>query len=313
MNMAAILLVAMGIEVVVGWPDRLHRMVGHPVTWLGHLINLLEKALNREHAATFPVRIYGAITVFLVVGISAALAWIVAEFLPQGPWGIMVGGVLVWPMLATRSLFDHVQAVARPLNAGDLAGARVAVAQIVGRDSAQLDSSDITRASLESLAENTSDGVVAPIFWGLLLGIPGIVAYKAINTLDSMIGHRTPRHHAFGWFAARIDDVANLVPARATGALFAIISSRIADSMTCMWRDAHLHRSPNAGWPEAAMAGALGISLSGPRSYAGGMSDEPWLNAGARDAEPGDIERGLALYIRAVLLLGVLLALIAVI
>lgn len=313
MNMAAILLVAMGIEAVVGWPDRLHKIVGHPVTWIGRLISFLDQALNHKDAAPLLLRVYGLVTTLLVVGSAVAIAWMIARHLPDGPLGILLGGILAWPLLATRSLFDHVQAVARPLERDDLAEARAAVAQIVGRDPAQLDPPDVARAALESLAENTSDGIVAPIFWGLLLGLPGLAAYKAVNTLDSMIGHRTPRHHAFGWAAARLDDVANLLPARLTGAIFAIISGRIADAVTCMWRDAHRHRSPNAGWPEAAMAGALGVRLSGPRSYAGGIADEPWLNAGARDAEPVDLQRGLSLYLRAMLLLSAALALLAAI
>lgn len=311
MNMAAILLVAMGIEALVGWPDRVYRIAGHPVTWLGRLINFLDQALNRESASPTRLRVLGIFTTVLVVGLAAALAWAVARLLPAGPLGLLLGGILAWPMLATRSLFDHVQAVERTLERDDIAEARIAVAQIVGRDPAQLDSSDVTRAALESLAENTSDGIVAPIFWGVLLGLPGIAAYKAINTLDSMIGHRTPRHQLFGWSAARFDDVANLVPARLTGALFALVSGRLSDALSCMWRDASRHRSPNAGWPEAAMAGALGVRLSGPRSYGGGISDEPWLNAGASEVKVGDLKRGLGLYLRAMALLGAALALLA--
>jgi adenosylcobinamide-phosphate synthase len=196
-----------------------------------------------------------------------------------------------------------VAAVARPLQAGDIAGARVAVAQIVGRDPAILDEAGIARAAIESLAENASDGIVAPVFWGALFGLPGIIGYKAINTLDSMIGHRTERHEAFGWASARIDDLANVVPARLTGLLFALLAPRPLDSMACMIRDARRHRSINAGWPEAAMAGALGVRLSGPRIYHGSIAEEPWLNEAARDPRAADIARGLAIYARAMILL----------
>jgi adenosylcobinamide-phosphate synthase len=193
--------------------------------------------------------------------------------------------------------------VARPLAAGDLGAARRAVSMIVGRDPAQLDPPGVARAALESLAENTSDGIVAPLFWGLVAGLPGIAAYKAINTLDSMIGHRTPRHEAFGWASARIDDGANLIPARLTGALFCAVSGRAARrALSVMRRDARAHRSPNAGWPEAAMAGALGVRLSGPRSYGARVSVEPWLNGAAPDPQAPDLVRGLALYRRAMLL-----------
>jgi adenosylcobinamide-phosphate synthase len=182
---------------------------------------------------------------------------------------------------------------------------------IVGRDPARLDAAGLARAALESLAENASDGVVAPLFWGALLGLPGIAAYKAINTLDSMIGHRSPRHAAFGRVAARLDDAANLVPARLTGLLIALASGRPRAGLRVMARDARHHRSPNAGWPEAAMAGALGVRLSGPRIYAESVADEPLLNAGARDPAPGDVRRGLAVYLRATALAAAALAALA--
>ncbi len=180
-----------------------------------------------------------------------------------------------------------------PLAAGDIDAARQAVSMIVGRDPARLDEAGIARAAIESLAENTSDGVVAPLFWGALFGLPGIAGYKAINTLDSMIGHRNERHEAFGWAAARIDDVANIIPARLTGLLFALTGPGPRDALLCMVRDARHHRSPNAGWPEAAMAGALGVRLCGPRAYHGELADEPWLNGSARDPAAADISRAL--------------------
>ncbi len=209
-------------------------------------------------------------------------------------------------------MHEHVEAVAVPLDAGDLPGARRAVSMIVGRDPSQLDGTGVARAALESLAENSSDGIVAPLFWGVLLGLPGIAAYKAINTLDSMIGHRTPRHEAFGWASARTDDWVNLIPARLTGVLFAFASGRPRRALAVMRRDARAHRSPNAGWPEAAMAGALGVRLSGPRIYGDRVSAEPWLNAGAPDPGPADLRQGLALYRRGMVLLAALFLLVAV-
>jgi len=209
-----------------------------------------------------------------------------------------------------RSLHEHVRAVAVPLAAGDLPAARGAVAMIVGRDPEQLDREGVARAALESLAENTSDAIVAPVFWGVLFGLPGIAAYKAVNTLDSMIGHRTPRHQAFGWASARIDDFANLIPARLTGLLFALVSTRPRAALGAMWRDARRHRSPNAGWPEAALAGALEIRLSGPRVYHDRVADEPWLNEGAPDPQPDDIARALRLLRFAMLVLALCLAVI---
>jgi adenosylcobinamide-phosphate synthase len=213
--------------------------------------------------------------------------------------------------VAARSLNDHVADVALPLARGDLPAARDAVSQIVGRDPARLDEPGVARAALESLAENASDGVVAPLFWGLLLGLPGIAAYKALNTLDSMIGHRTARHEAFGWASARLDDAANLVPARLTALLLALVSARRGGAFATMRSDARRHRSPNAGWPEAAMAGALDVRLSGPRTYADRVAEEPWVNADAPDPGPEDLQRGLALYRRARFVLAAALAVLA--
>jgi adenosylcobinamide-phosphate synthase len=166
---------------------------------------------------------------------------------------------------------------------------------------------------MESLAENTSDGIVAPLFWGAVLGLPGIAGYKAINTLDSMIGHRTPRFQAFGWASARIDDLVNLIPARLTGLVFALVSSAPRRALSVMGRDAGLHRSPNAGWPEAAMAAGLGVRLSGPRVYDGHVADEPWVNAGTPDPTAGDLQRGLALYLRAMFVLAAALLVLALV
>lgn len=197
------------------------------------------------------------------------------------------------------------------MQSGDIVAARAAVAQIVGRDPAALDEAGIARAAIESLAENASDGIVAPVLWGALFGLPGIIGYKAINTLDSMIGHRTIRHEAFGWTAARIDDFANFIPARLTSLLFMVLTTRPSNALSCMARDANRHRSINAGWPEAAIAGALGVRLSGPRIYHGNIADEPWLNEGARDPLAADIRQGLMLYVRAMVLLGGALAILA--
>ncbi len=302
MSLAAAMLVALAIDAALGWPDALFRRIGHPVTWLGRLIGALDARLNRPERAEAARAWAGAATVALVVAAAALPALALHVALPAGWPGIALGGLLAWPLVAARSLHAHVAAVARPLAAGDLTGGREAVAMIVGRDPAQLDAGGTARAALESLAENASDGVVAPLFWGALLGLPGIAAYKAINTLDSMIGHRTPRHAAFGRAAARLDDAANLIPARLTGFLIALASGRPRPSLRVMARDARHHRSPNAGWPEAAMAGALGVRLSGPRFYADRVADEPWLNADADDPKPGDLCRGLAIYVRAMAL-----------
>ncbi|GBQ87584.1 cobalamin biosynthesis protein CobD/CbiB [Gluconacetobacter johannae DSM 13595] len=304
------MLIALMLDGALGWPHGLYARIGHPVTWLGALIGAGDRRLNREKAGDLSRRITGVVLAGAVIALAAGMALAISRLLPGGRAGLILTAILAWPLVAARSLHDHVTAVARPLAAGDLAGARKAVSMIVGRNPTLLDGAGIARAAAESLAENASDGIVAPLFWGMLLGLPGIAAYKAINTMDSMIGHRTPRHEAFGWAAARIDDVANLVPARLTGLLFALASARPATALTIMLRDARSHRSPNAGWPEAAFAGALGIRLSGPRTYADRIAQEPWLNGDAPDPQPGDLARGLALYRRAMVMLAAIMALI---
>ncbi|WFU38314.1 adenosylcobinamide-phosphate synthase CbiB [Bradyrhizobium sp. CB82] len=313
MGFAGAMAVAMTVDAVWGWPGALFTRIGHPVTWIGRLIALLDRNWNRPADAPAARRIAGVAAALLVIALCAGVGWLVQGWLVPGWSRTVLLGIFAWPLVALRSLHDHVAAVAQPLQSGDIDAARLAVAEIVGRDPASLDEAGISRAALESLAENASDGIVAPLFWGALLGLPGIFGYKAINTLDSMIGHRSERHLWFGWAAARIDDVANLIPARLTGLLFAVVTAHPSAALSCMSRDANRHRSPNAGWPEAAMAGALGVRLSGPRSYHGALTEEPWLNAGGRDPLAADIGRGLRLYIRAMLLLGGLLAALALI
>ncbi|WP_413874677.1 adenosylcobinamide-phosphate synthase CbiB [Albidovulum sp.] len=313
MTGAMMMLVALGLDSLLGWPNPVFRVIGHPVSWLGRLVGALDRWINLDGADDGARRIAGVVAAAVVIGAAAEIAWVLTWLVP-GAWpGVVLTGVLAWPFVAVRSLRDHVQAVALPLADGDLAAARRAVSMIVGRDPEQLGREGVARAALESLAENTSDAVVAPIFWGVIFGLPGIAAYKAINTLDSMIGHRTPRHHAFGWASARIDDLANLIPARLTGLLFALVSTRPRAALATMWRDARRHRSPNAGWPEAALAGALEIRLSGPRVYHDHVADEPWLNEGAADPQAADIARALRLFRFVVLALALILAVLSVV
>jgi len=308
---AAAMALAMLIDAVIGWPARLYAWIGHPVTWIGAVISGCDRRLNREGDPPARRARAGMLAALAVIVLASLPALVAALVLPHDLAGLIVTALLAWPLIATRSMHDHVTAVATPLSARDLDGARAAVAMIVGRDPALLDTPGVTRAAIESLAENTSDGIVAPLFWGLLLGLPGIVAYKAINTLDSMIGHRNARHTDFGRFAAKLDDAVNWPAARLTGLLFALVSKRPLRALAVMRRDARHHRSPNAGWPEAAMAGALGVRLSGPRSYGSGIRDEPWLNGAAPDPQARDLEDGLALYRRAMVALLIMLLAIA--
>ncbi len=308
---AVAMFLALAIEGIIGWPNAVYDRIGHPITWMGSLIDACDRRFNRNGDRDIIRRLAGVLVTLglcaLVWGLSTLLVWL----LPGGWLGALLTGVLAWPLVAARSLHDHVRAVVLPLVRGDLDGARQAVSMIVGRDPASLDEAGVSRAALESLGESTSDGVVAPLFWGVIFGLPGIAVYKVINTMDSMIGHLSPRHAAFGWAAARLDDLVNLIPARLSGLLYvAVAGPHWRAALHCMLRDAGKHRSPNAGWPEAALAGALGVRLSGPRVYDGERTNEPWVNDGAPDPSAMDLGRGLVLYLKSITLLaGVLVVL----
>ena len=312
-------LAALLIEAVVGYPDRLVRSIGHPVTWIGRLIRALERNCNSDTATPARRRALGLITVLLIVSIVAVVALAIERGLLLLPFGLIGVGVLASALIAQRSLHEHVVRVADALDKTGVTGGREAVSHIVGRDVAVLDVAGVARAAIESLAENFSDGVVAPVFWMLIAGLPGAAVYKAVNTADSMIGHRTPRYQAFGWAAARLDDLLNL-PASRLSAFLIIAAATVTPraSASGAWRavrrDAGRHRSPNAGYPEAAMAGALGLALAGPRSYGGVRVDDALMGDGRRAADAGDIRAALGLYRRAdgllIALVGVLAAVI---
>ena len=289
---------ALAIEAAVGWPDRVYRLIGHPVGLFARAIDAGERAWNS--GSDRRRRVAGIVLVLLLLTatilIGAAIERLLGMLIGRRAW--IVVALLAVPGLAQRSLHDHVAPVRNALAAGDLPAARVLVGKIVGRDVESLDEAGATRAAIESLAESFCDGVVAPAFWLLVAGLPGLWAYKALNTADSLIGHREPRWRAFGWAAARADDVANLIPARLAGALVCLAG---AGGWRVMLRDARKHASPNAGWPEAAMAGALGLRLGGPIAYDGTMQDKPWIGDGRTDASATDIGRALVVYRRACL------------
>lgn len=306
-------LAALLIEALVGYPDRLVRSIGHPVSWIGRLIGALERYFNRDTAEPVQRRALGIITLLLVVTVVAVAAFVLERGLLLLPFGVIGVGFLASALIAQRSLHEHVADVADALEKTGAEGGREAVSHIVGRDTAALDEAGIARAAIESLAENFSDGVVAPVFWMLIAGLPGAAVYKAINTADSMIGHRTPRYQAFGWSAARLDDLVNL-PASRLSALLIIAAAAVTKSASAAaaWqavrRDARHHRSPNAGYPEAAMAGALGLALAGPRDYGGVRVDDAFMGDGRRAADANDIRAALGLYRRAD---GILIAFVA--
>ncbi|MBS1182459.1 MAG: cobalamin biosynthesis protein CobD [Proteobacteria bacterium] len=310
-------LLALGCEAMIGYPDVLFRRIGHPVTWMGALIGLLDRALNREDLDADRRRLNGVLAAVVNVIAAAVVAAAIGSL--AGLAGPIVGPCLAAvagsTLLAARSLHVHVAAVADALRMGGLDAARLAVGRIVGRNPDHLDAAGVCRAAIESLAESFSDGVTAPLFWMAVFGLPGAAAYKAINTADSMIGHKTPRYLAFGWASARLDDLVNLPASRLTA--WAIVAAALADdgasaaaAIRAIDRDARRHKSPNAGWPEAAMAGALGLRLNGPKVYGDTRVEDAWMGDGRAEANAYDIDRALRLYRRALFLIAVLLGLV---
>ncbi|MQB11260.1 cobalamin biosynthesis protein CobD [Agrobacterium sp. ICMP 6402] len=307
----ALAFLSLVIERLTGYPDWLFNRIGHPVTWIGSLIALLDKKWNRESASFSQRKAAGVAALVVFAGLTVILAWSAQSLLLLLPFGLLAVAILGASLPAQKSLEQHVEAVATALEREGVEGGRKAVSMIVGRDPQKLDEAAICRAAIESLAENFSDGIVAPALWLGLLGLPGGAAYKAINTADSMIGHRSPRHEAFGWASARLDDLVNLPASRLSGVLFVVAAFFVKGAspkgaIAAIRRDAHHHRSPNAGWPEAALAGALGFALAGPRSYGGQMIDAGFMGEGGRATlVAGDIRTALRLArIADVLLIG---------
>lgn len=284
-----ILLLAIILDMVVGDPDWLWRKFPHPVVGFGKVISILDQRLNRIRDNRQMRKKLGILALVIMLLLALVAGLILVGLTGQlGIIGFAIEIVIVAVLIAQKSMSDHISAVIEPLSKGDIEGARTAVSMIVGRQTAEMETSDVARSSIESLAENFSDGVVAPIFWYAILGLPGIFMYKMLNTADSMIGHKTVEHEDFGWASAKLDDVANWLPARISAVLIAfaaLISLGVQSFKKAIWtvlNNASLHRSPNAGWPETAMAGALGIVLSGPRTYNGKITHEPYLNPTGR-------------------------------
>jgi adenosylcobinamide-phosphate synthase len=293
MEQAQMLLVALVAEAALGFPRRWERF--HPVVWVGRLIGALDKGWNRGPAR----RSRGIAAMALIVAAAALTGWGIEQAL-SGIWGAALVMLIATIGFAQRSLHKHVGDVARALKDQGVAAGRASVSRIVGREVAALDEGGVAHAAIESLAESFGDGVVAPAFWFLVGGLPGLFAYKAVNTADSMIGHLNERHRDFGWAAARLDDLLNLAPARIAGFLICVAGAAGARTML---RYAPRHASPNGGWPEAAMAGVLRLRLGGPVSYDGDPAMRAWLGDGTDPVGAPDIDRSLIVYRRACLLL----------
>jgi len=291
---------ALLLERRIGYSQRLVDMIGHPVMWFGRLIDWLETRLNTPSRSAKQKREAGIVALAVLLAVALAATLVVQNFVRSLPQGWIVEVLLATPFLAQKELARAVIAVTEALEHSLEAGRR-AVSHIVGRDPNALDEAGVARAAIETLAESTSDGVVAPVFWLLLLGLPGVVLYKAINTADSMVGHKNARYRDYGWASARLDDVVNWIPARISAMLITAACFFVPHaSPTAAWAtarsDARKHASPNSGWPEAAFAGALGFSLGGPRSYDGEVVNLPSFGTGKRDLKGSDILRALQLY-----------------
>ena len=307
---------ALLLEALFGYPQPLYRLIGHPVTWIGAFITLLDRLLNRPAQSFILRRFLGVVALILLLSITGGVAMIAERLLSLHDAGLLAVILLAATLPAQRSLYEHVAAVAEALETGGLVAGRRSVAMIVGRNTEVLDEAGVSRAAIESLAENFSDGVVAPLFWTAMLGLTGGVLYKAANTADSMIGHKSEKYHAFGWAAARFDDLVNLPASRICAVLIILAAALLPgcsawNAIKAVRRDAKHHRSPNAGWPEAAMAGALGLKIAGPRLYGTEMVEDAYMGNGRREANADDIRRTLRVYRVAAVIEGVVMIALA--
>ena len=310
-------LAALIFERLVGYPDWLYKMVRHPVVWIGALISILDRILNREKLRPDSRRVKGAFALFIVIFVVQIIAVFISFFLRLFVGGLLIEAVLASTMLAQKSLRDFVEEVGKALGESVEKG-RAAVSHIVGRDPSQLSESKVAKAAVESLAENTADGVIAPLFWMMLFGLPGAALYKAINTADSMVGYRNEKYMDFGWASAKLDDLVNYLASRLCGFLFVATGClrqkwSAKQAYQVMMRDAGNHVSPNAGWPEAAMAGALDLKLGGPRSYEGQHVDLATMGHGRDFLTKTDIKIAVEFFRWSMTLLAVILGVVTLV
>ena len=288
------LLLALAIDAIIGDPNWVYRRIPHPVAIIGNMIGKLDLLLNKPDLKSLTRKLLGVLFLIICLFITGIIGWATQLMLRFIEMNLYIEALVVSIFIAQNSLYRHVRSVANAFRTGDIIKARIAVSYIVGRDPTHLDEAGVCRASIESLSENFSDGVIAPIFWYLIAGIPGILIYKTLNTADSMVGHLNDKYTSFGWASARLDDIANFIPARFTALLICLTamvipSTRGFRALKVALNDANQHRSVNAGWPEAAMAGALDIRLAGPRVYEGVPVDDPWMGSGNPNLSGNDI------------------------
>ncbi|MDC3108041.1 adenosylcobinamide-phosphate synthase CbiB [Paracoccaceae bacterium] len=275
-----ILLLALTLDIVIGWPEKIYANIGHPVSWIGKVISYFERSLNKREYPGELRKLLGTLTFFLTVVPITVVAFLVDKMLINFHYGFFMQAILIWPFLATKSLYTHVKDVADALDKKDLIASREALSKIVGRDLTNSDENTICGGAIESLSENTSDGIISPLFWAFLFGLPGIVFYKTVNTLDSMIGYRNDKFLNFGWFSAKVDDFVNWVPARLSSILVCFLTLKPIKTFLFSFKNAKASTSPNAGWPQATFAYVLGVSLLGPKRSKGVLIEQPTINIG---------------------------------
>lgn len=293
-------LIAFCLDYAFGYPAPISRRIGYPVQWMGKLIAWLDKRYNRTDISRIGRKLFGLWALCILLLVTLVISLVISLILRALPFGWVLEAIVAVPFLAGRELRQMVARVGEALEIS-LVDGRQAVGHIVGRDTAELEESGVAGAALESLAENASDGLFAPLFWLCVFGLPGVALYKAINTADSMIGHMNAKYADFGWASAKLDDWANWIPARLSAFIIALASlltpdANASQSLSAAFRDAKNHKSPNAGWPEAALAGGLGLAFGGPRAYEGKIRDLPFMGNGRRDLTRQDIANGIELY-----------------
>ena len=312
MDSVYVLLVGIFLELLFDWPRSFYKVIKHPIVWMGSLIKKFDIIMNKSFYSNKSKKVLGFTVVFLCLTIGISLYFLITLILENSFLFDLFNILLVWSMICSRSLFIHINEIKIELSKNNLSLARRSLSKVVGRDTKKLKKNEIIRASLESLSESTSDGIIAPIFWYFILGFPGIIMYKTINTLDSMIGYKSKKYLAFGYASAKADDIVNFIPSRLTGLIFAIVSSKPKDSLNIMFKYASRHKSVNAGWPESALAGALSVRLGGPKIYFGVSNNEEWLNSRGLEPNEKKLEEGLFLYKKLIILVLCFLSLISI-
>jgi len=307
MNIALIIFFSVCIDIFFGWPKVLINSIGHPIIWVGKLINFFDLLLNKDSFKPFLRYFFGVLTLLTTTILCIFLAISIVKYTNHYKYNFLFLIVLIWPFIAINSMYSHIKDIIYDLEKGNIKAARFSTSKIVSRDTESLSEKELIRASLESLSENTSDGIIAPIFWALLFGFPGIVAYKVVNTLDSMIGYKNHKYNYFGWASAKLDDLINYFPARITSILFLIFSKNVLSNFKNLLIDAPKHKSPNAGWPEAAFAYTINVRLSGPRMYDGLAYNEKWVNEYGLEPKLIHLKQSLILFKKVIILLLLLL------